>query len=76
MVCNGVLTGIVSGGKGCALPRLPGVYADIFHYINWIIENENVVIMEHYNVNFNNNAQNTLPVMTVFIFFVLLSIAF
>ncbi|KAG5320822.1 TRY2 protein, partial [Pseudoatta argentina] len=37
MVCNGTLTGIVSGGQGCAEPLLPGVYADVFHYLNWIL---------------------------------------
>ncbi|KAG7190313.1 hypothetical protein KM043_006429 [Ampulex compressa] len=36
MVCNGVLTGIVSGGEGCASPRLPGVYSDVYYYENWI----------------------------------------
>ncbi|KMQ97152.1 transmembrane protease serine 9-like protein [Lasius niger] len=24
MVCNGILTGVVSGGEGCALPLIPG----------------------------------------------------
>ncbi|XP_012227738.1 trypsin-like [Linepithema humile] len=82
MICNGVLTGIVSVGKGCALPRLPGVYADIFHYIYWIIENKNVVIMEQHKNNeivFGGNAQTKLPmmnIMAVSIFSALLSIAF
>lgn len=37
LICNGVLTGIVSGGKGCAHPRLPGVYSDVYHYRDWLL---------------------------------------
>ncbi|XP_018367250.1 PREDICTED: trypsin-2-like [Trachymyrmex cornetzi] len=43
MVCNGTLTGIVSGGQGCAEPLLPGVYADVFHYLDWILNEADVV---------------------------------
>ncbi|XP_020288984.1 trypsin II-P29-like isoform X2 [Pseudomyrmex gracilis] len=46
MVCNNVLTGIVSGGEGCALPGLPGVYTDVFHYLDWITQTESVVIVQ------------------------------
>lgn len=37
MICDGVLTGIVSGGEGCAHPRLPGVYSDVFFYADWLL---------------------------------------
>lgn len=42
MVCNGQLTGIVSGGEGCAFPRLPGVYSSVFYFEDWILKNMNV----------------------------------
>ncbi|CAK9807813.1 Serine protease 1 [Anthophora quadrimaculata] len=35
MVCNGVLTGVVSGGYGCARPGYPGTYADVYYYKTW-----------------------------------------
>ncbi|XP_043497237.1 trypsin-2-like [Polistes fuscatus] len=36
MVCDGVLTGIVSAGEGCAKPKLPGLYTDVLFYKYWI----------------------------------------
>ncbi|EFN86055.1 trypsin alpha [Harpegnathos saltator] len=42
MICDNILTGVVSGGHGCALPFFPGVYSNIFFYKDWIesVENE------------------------------------
>lgn len=36
MVCDGLLTGVVSFGNDCALPGYPGIYADITYYHDWI----------------------------------------
>lgn len=78
MVCNGILTGIVSGGKGCAEPLLPGVYSDIFHYLNWIInDTEVVMILERPNIRNTGNYDgmfNMSSVVVVITSFVLLSI--
>lgn len=36
MVCDGLLTGVVSYGNDCALPGYPGIYADVTYYHDWI----------------------------------------
>ncbi|KYQ52119.1 Putative trypsin-6, partial [Trachymyrmex zeteki] len=56
MVCNGILTGIVSGGQECAEPLLPGVYTDVFHYLDWILNDTNV--MKIGNENYHAGAEN------------------
>lgn len=69
MVCNGILTGIVSGGQGCALPRLPGVYSNIFYYRDWI---QSINNMEKENDRRPNSCVRKTPrIMVVVLLFVL-----
>lgn len=66
MICNGILTGIVSGGMGCAVPLLPGIYTDIFYYLDWIVENENVIIVKQI-INCTDNNQSTSITPTILV---------
>ena len=31
-----VLAGIVSGGRGCGVPKQPGIYVEVEHFLPWI----------------------------------------
>ncbi|XP_024875277.1 trypsin-3-like [Temnothorax curvispinosus] len=66
MVCKGVLTGVVSGGKGCAKPLLPGVYADIFHYLNWILDEKEIVVIVQRR-DFGNHGTSNMSSITIMI---------
>lgn len=37
-VCNGLLTGIISWGEGCALADKPGVYTNVSAFNDWIVK--------------------------------------
>lgn len=79
MVCNGILTGVVSGGHGCAEPLLPGVYADIFYYLNWILDDSDVVMVVRNNFGSNNagrsyGARKTIMIVMIsFLFCVVIN---
>jgi len=47
LVCNGVLAGVVSWGDGCAKPRFPGLYSDVYYFRDWI----SIVELEFYNAS-------------------------
>ncbi len=34
-----LVVGVVNKGYGCALPRLPGLYARVTSYTDWILDN-------------------------------------
>lgn len=36
LMCSNLLGGLVSWGDDCGVPKKPGVYTDIFHYLTWI----------------------------------------
>lgn len=39
MICDNVIKGIVSYGKGCAKPNKPGIYTNVYIHRKWIQAN-------------------------------------
>uniref|UniRef100_A0A7G3AZY4 limulus clotting factor C n=1 Tax=Lutzomyia longipalpis TaxID=7200 RepID=A0A7G3AZY4_LUTLO len=40
LMCDGLVTGIVSFGYGCGRRHFPGVYIDVSQYLEWIQQNQ------------------------------------
>lgn len=65
MICDNILTGIVSGGYGCAHPQTPGLYSDIFYFKDWITDGEYIEIKEKCKTNSSASITPTITVMTL-----------
>lgn len=57
LACDGKLVGIISNGRGCALPKYPGIYIDVNYYRDWIA---------NVDVTINKSSKFTLNFMTQF----------
>lgn len=57
MFCKNRLTGIVSGGEGCARPRKPGIYTDVFFYREWI---NTAMVNAELSPDSRSNSSNTI----------------
>lgn len=60
VICDGLLTGIVSFGNECALQNFPGIYTDVEFQKSWIFANH------------GNNLKINFFVLTVFCIFSIL----
>lgn len=62
-ICNKILVGVVSFGKGCGLPYFPGVYANVSYFRSWILkESDNLLGIDGSTTN--NTTPMTDPVTT------------
>ncbi|XP_058791208.1 trypsin-like [Phymastichus coffea] len=71
MICEGYLTGVVSGGEGCAWPRLPGLYADVKYYLPWIelyVELNNNFTIRSTPFNGRSSAMQTTSTFMILVF--------
>ncbi|XP_003401244.2 trypsin [Bombus terrestris] len=75
MICGGFLTGVVSGGDGCARPRTPGVYTDVYFYRLWIASHLDTNPTSQYSRKRNNSGSEQV-VTTTLLPSVLLSVLF
>lgn len=49
--CNGILVGIVSHGSvDCGKPTKPGIYTDVYHFIDWINANDSSNVISSFAV--------------------------
>ena len=75
MVCNGKLAGVVSAGEGCGYPKLPGIYADLRVYLNWIEKyvDFNTTFPNQHNrqriTAFNNSIKLNFSIHIIFIIY-------
>ncbi|XP_057330567.1 trypsin-2-like [Microplitis mediator] len=63
-VCENSLTGIVSGGRGCARPKIPGFYVNVAYYVKWI---EQVLKTNGKNHSYDGSTRHPASNLTVVI---------
>lgn len=56
LTCNGVLTGIVSFGVGCANPQYPTVYTNVAYHKEWI--DVSMERIDNYNTSEKNSTES------------------